>query len=45
MTDENNQIFAKFIRNKLDEVPTTLNLQDFLTPTKADIKKYFPKLQ
>lgn len=41
LTDENNQIFAEYIRNRLDNVPVSISLDDFRIPELQEAQKYF----
>jgi hypothetical protein len=42
MTNENNEIFAQYIRNRLDGDHSSIELSNFIIPNAVDIKKYFP---
>lgn len=43
MTKENNNVFAKYIKNRLDGNNVSISLDDFVIPHKADVKIYFPE--
>lgn len=43
MTKENNIVFAKYIKDRLDENIGSISLDDFVIPHKDDVKKYFPE--
>jgi hypothetical protein len=45
MSDENNQIFANYIRDMLDGQHYHISLKDFLIPNISDIKKYFSNIR
>lgn len=42
LTDENNKVFADYIRNRLDGKEVSISIDDFYIPPASDIKKYFP---
>lgn len=41
MTDDNNQIFAEYMKNKLDGIDVTISLSDFIAPNISEVTKYF----
>jgi hypothetical protein len=41
MTTENNIVFAKYIKDRLDGNNVSISLDNFVIPAKTDIKKYF----
>jgi hypothetical protein len=43
MTKENNIVFAKYIKDKLDGKDVSISLDNFIMPHKDEIKKYFPE--
>lgn len=43
MTKENNIVFAKHIKDRLDGNIVSISLDDFVIPQKCDIKTYFPE--
>lgn len=44
MTKENNHIFAKYVRDRLDGLDVNISLDSFVNPMPEDYGKYFPLL-